>query len=172
MFAHTAEFPLAVGGTRRSPKNGGRMVPLFLLSLVAVLCAWRATTLLVEASRATGIAIPAGAYADVNRRASHNGTYRAEVVSASTLQVGVPQRWTVRLTSKGHRRAAHARLQVQTWMPESGEVSPMQATAAYAGDGRYVLDGVLFTRPGWWNVALVVDGRAGVDSLAFNVRLP
>jgi len=172
MFAHTAEFPLAIGGARRSPRHAGRTILLYLLSLAALLCAWRATTLLFEARTATGIAIPAGAYADVSRRASHNGAYRAEVVSASSLQVGVPQRWTVRLTQDGHRRVANARLQVQTWMPETGEVSPMRATAAYAGDGRYVLDGVLFTRPGWWNLAVVVDGRAGVDSLAFNVRLP
>jgi hypothetical protein len=33
------------------------------------------------------------------------------------------------------------------------------------------VDGLRFARAGWWNVALVVDGGRGVDSVAFNVVL-
>jgi hypothetical protein len=57
-------------------------------------------------------------------------------------------------------------------MPETQERSPIRPTARYIGHGNYRLDSLCFSRPGWWNVALVVDGRAGVDSVAFNVVLP
>jgi hypothetical protein len=114
---------------------------------------------------------PSVAFVDFGLRASHNGRYNAEVVSTrSTPAVGMPQSWTVSISRRNHRPVAHARLAVRTWMPETGEQSAVLATANYVGAGRFVIDDVSFSRPGWWNVALVVDGVAGTDSLAFNVR--
>jgi segregation and condensation protein B len=56
--------------------------------------------------------------------------------------------------------------------PETGEVSRITPSAHYVGRGRYVVDDIIFNRPGLWNVALVIDGPAGVDSVAFNVIMP
>lgn len=36
----------------------------------------------------------------------------------------------------------------------------------------YRVDGLRFSRPGWWNVAQVIVGRGGVDSVAFNMIVP
>ena len=110
-------------------------------------------------------------YADFRSRASHNGRYRAAVVDTRTLGVGHTQSWTVRISGSGNRPVGHARLAVRTWMPETGEISSAMATAHDLGGGRYVIDNLTFSRAGWWNVALVIDGAAGTDSLAFNVRL-
>jgi hypothetical protein len=70
------------------------------------------------------------------------------------------------------RRVAHARVNVEAWMPETGERSPLHPAAHYVGNGNYRVDSLCFSRAGWWNVALVIDGRAGTDSVAFNVVLP
>lgn len=51
-------------------------------------------------------------------------------------------------------------------MPETGEHGP-SITARYVGHGNYRVDGLVLSRPGWWNVALVIDSRAGIDSVAF-----
>ena len=56
-------------------------------------------------------------------------------------------------------------------MPETGIRSPRRPTAQYIGHGDYRIDSVYVSQPGWWNVALVIEGRMGRDSVAFNVVL-
>lgn len=165
MFTSTAEFPAA--GVARAPRFAIRMPrALILVALAAVM------TFTVRATRAADDrAISVGALTDFHLRPSHGGLYRGEVAEA-TVRIGESNQWVVRLADRGHRRLAHANIGVRVWMPETGVESPNRPAATYVGDGRYRLDGVRFPRGGWWNVALVVDGRAGVDSLAFNVRIP
>jgi hypothetical protein len=61
---------------------------------------------------------------------------------------------------------------VKSWAPETGEVSSKVATSRYVGGGNYRLDGIYFPHAGWWNVALVIAGANGADSVAFNVIIP
>jgi cytochrome c peroxidase len=102
---------------------------------------------------------------------SHNGRYSAEVVAAPPPAVGVGPSWTVRLTRRGQGLSG-ARLSVRPWAPDTGDASTMSTSVRYVGDGQYRVDGIFFPTPGWWNVPLVIDGAAGVDSLAFNVVMP
>jgi hypothetical protein len=113
-----------------------------------------------------------GVVASLGRRPTHNRRYHAEVTSASPLAVGVSQSWTVHLTHRGHRRLANAKITVSARAPETGDVSPITPTARYIGHGDYRIAGIELSRSGWWNVALVIDAKAGVDSVAFNVVLP
>jgi len=110
--------------------------------------------------------------ASLNRRASHNGRYQAEIVSHGPLEVGREQRWTLHVTQRDHQRLNHADVSVRSWAPETGELSRVAATSRYVGDGNYRLAGIYFPHAGWWNVALVIDGAQGVDSVAFNVIIP
>jgi YtkA-like len=176
MIARTGEIALPpvvhlARGKRRPLVLSAAVVLLALGGLQSI------TTEKIDARAATAITPPSMAvdasvdFVDFGRRASHNGRYNAEVVSTrSTPAVGMPQSWTVSISRRNHRPVAHARLGVRTWMPETGERSAALATAHYVGGGRYVINDVSFSRPGWWNVALVIDGVAGTDSLAFNVR--
>jgi len=170
MYAHTAELP-TVSAPTTGRRNDTRSTSLVVvaLSLVSLLCAttaWRVS----EAKRVPRVEPSRpGVVASLDRRRSHNGRYHAEVVAATSLSTGEPQRWIVRLTRRDHRRLAGAKVTARAWMPESGERSPVSATTSYLGGGRYLVDGVYFSRPGWWNVALVVNGRAWMDSVAFNV---
>lgn len=170
MFAHTVELPIVgLNGTaRRSlPKAMSVVAALLVASALCAATAWRlvATT---GSQPVSSMAAPV-LVASVGYRASHNGRYHAEVVSLSSLAVGEHQRWTVRVTRRDHRRLADAKITVETWMPETGVRSPLRPSASYVGGGRYLIDEVYFPRAGWWNVALVIAGRAGTDSVAFNV---
>jgi hypothetical protein len=171
MYACTEERPI-FGAAASRPRNTSPLAWLAAVALlpVSILCA---TTVRRGAGAATtgpsiGLTAP-GAFASLGRRRSHNGRYHAEVVAVSALSSRGAAQWVVRLTRRDHRRLAGAKVTVQTWMPETSERSPSRAVASYVGGGRYLVDGIYFSRPGWWNVALVVDGRAGTDSVAFNV---
>jgi hypothetical protein len=170
MFAHTAEFPVAAGRPRTRSWAVRWIDGFYLLSIALVICA-SGIAYAVRTTASTPLLVPAGVVADFGLRSSHNRSYRAEVVSASPLKVGAAQQWIVSLSRRNHRRLASARVTARTWMPETNEEPSRQPTATYVGGGRYVVSNVLFTRPGWWNVALVVDGPAGIDSLAFNVTV-
>lgn len=56
-------------------------------------------------------------------------------------------------------------------MPETGVRSPIRPNASFIGADRYVVDGVYLPQKGWWNLALVIEGRDGTDSVAFNLIL-
>jgi hypothetical protein len=175
MFAHTGELP--VGGWHKRPSWRAPSLSTSLLAVVLTassLSAARAWSLVASAraeSSATASARP-GVVTSFGYRASHNGRYHAEVVSATPMTVGEDQRWIVRLTRHDHRRLAAAHMTTDVWMPETGARSPVRPSVTYVGGGRYAIDGVNFSRPGWWNVALVIEGRAGTDSVAFNAVLP
>jgi hypothetical protein len=175
MFAHTQELPIGGWHKRPSWRAPSLSTSLFAVVLTASTLsagrAWRVATS-AGAERAAAAPAHAGVVTSFGYRASHNGRYHAEVVSASSLTVGESQRWTVRLTRHDHRRLAGARIAANVSMPETGVQSPVRPAVTYVGGGRYAIDGVNFSRPGWWNVALVIEGRAGTDSVAFNTVLP
>jgi hypothetical protein len=172
MLTNTAEFPTA-GALRRPYSETPVLNALILVLVVAAMAlAVRATNPVADHTPAKrDFAIPPGVATDLGLRTSHGGVYRGEV-TAATVRVGESHQWTVRLERRNHRRVAHAGVQVRVWMPETRIESVVHPAATYVGGGNYRLDGVRLTRNGWWNIALIVDGCAGVDSLAFNVRVP
>lgn len=175
MFAHTAELPIHDWRGRSVRRAPSLTTSLLVVTLAAsALCAARAWDIAASARSATASSATSrpGVVTSFGYRASHNRRYHAEVVSAPLPVVGETQRWTVRLTRRDHRRLANAHVTAEVWMPETGVRSPVRPAVSYVGGGRYAIDGVVLSQPGWWNVALVVTGRAGTDSVAFNTVLP
>ena len=174
MFAHTQELPLRGWPAPPSRRHTSLSTSVLAVLLAAsALCATRAWRL-GDSVRAESPALtaPPGLITSFGNRASHNRRYHAEVVSTTQPVVGEEQRWTVQLTRHDHRRVAGARVSAEMWMPESGERSPIRPSVSYLGGGRYAIDGVYPSRPGWWNLALVIEGSAGTDSVAFNTVIP
>jgi hypothetical protein len=175
MFAHTGELPISGWHKRptwRAPSLSTSLLAIALTaSAVSAARAWRIATDARAESPASASARP-GVVTSFGYRHSHNGRYHAEVVTAPPMTVGENQRWIVRLTLHDHHRLAAAHITTAVWMPETGARSPVRPSVSYVGGGRYAIDGVNFSQPGWWNVALVIQGRAGTDSLAFNAVLP
>jgi len=171
MYSHTAELPVIAGARRARRSITSAVSPLsaalLLLSAFFGVMAWRAaapsTRIVADASPALVVSL--------HDRPSHGGRYRAEVTSVSSLGLGATQQWIVRLARPDHRRVKGAHIAAHAWMPDDPTQVDVPATVTPIGGGRYRLDDIRFTRPGWWNVALVVDGPRGIDSLAFNVVL-
>ena len=86
--------------------------------------------------------------------------------------VSVPQTWTERVTRRNHRRVGHPGVAARVWMPESGAHSPVRPAVRSGAAGRYDVESIVLSESGGWNVALVVEGPACVDSLPFYVVLP
>ena len=171
MYSHTAELPVIVGAPRRARPFASVSAPLAAALLVASFggaMAWSTATSPAQPAVDRTAALVVASLGD---RPSHDHRYRAEVVSVSSLEVGATQRWVVRLERRDHRRVNGAHIAARAWMPDDPTQPAVPATVSHAGGGRYRLDGIRFARAGWWNVALVVDGGRGVDSVAFNVVL-
>lgn len=174
MISHTGELPAFTwpGSTDRRPS---RVVAGIAAAFVVGVITWTTWSWPRESAATTAPAPPppaSGFVASIGRRASHVGRYHAEVVAFTPFATGARQSWIVSVTRRGHRRVRGAHLTVRTWAPETREVSPIAPSVRYVGGGRYRVDGIYFPRPGWWNVALVIEARTGVDSVAFNVVLP
>ena len=104
---------------------------------------------------------------------SHFGQIRAAVVDQPAfIAAAVPQRWIVRIETSFGAPIPDARVVVEAYMPESGERLRPSPVARSVGDGRYEIDGLRFTKPGWWNVGLAVGDKNVSDSLAFNLMIP
>ena len=116
----------------------------------------------------------AGVVLSLGARLSHSGLYRAGVVAhTGPWQPGSPQSWVVRVTSTDGTPVPDATVRAAVWRPETGEHAQVQPrVSSHLGEGRYRIDGLVFPKPGWWNVPLQIIAREGVDSLAFNVILP
>jgi hypothetical protein len=54
-------------------------------------------------------------------------------------------------------------------MPQHGHGFPTQPKVTRElGDGRYLLEGMKFSMPGWWELKLKVDASSGADEITFN----
>jgi YtkA-like len=84
--------------------------------------------------------------------------------------------WEVQVTTSAGAPVQHAHIDVDGGMPQHGHGLPTQPRVTRElGDGRYLLEGMKFSMPGWWELKLQVrttDGPA--DRVTFNrvIELP
>jgi len=175
MHTQTGDLPI-FGAPADAEQQGSRltvtMAGAFLLIAALSLATWGRPAEMTNLSASTGVPSAAGIVTSLGVRPSHNARYQAEVTAVTPFALREPQHWAIRLTQHGEGRVANARIRVKSWAPETGEVSRITPSAHYVGGGRYVVDDIIFNRPGLWNVALLIDGPAGADSVAFNVIMP
>ena len=115
---------------------------------------------------------------DVGRvKTTANGTYRV-LLAPERVPVPLQQlhRWTVRVDPAESAGAAAlatpVTVTVDGGMPQHGHGLPTQPrVTGRLPDGRFVVDGVRFSMPGWWELRLLVAGPAGTDSVTFNLTL-
>ena len=177
MSTHSVQHPFAGVSPvlRGSPHTRRLWLASFIVFVTALSTAallWVARSSSADASANTAsLDAPIGVVRSFAQRRTHNSRYSVEVIAASPVAVGLPATWTVHIARRVDR-VAHASVQAQVWMPETAERSPARTRIQYVGGGNYRVENVLFARAGWWNVALVIAGRSGTDSVAFNVIIP
>ena len=175
---HTSDMQLQLGfapANRTGPRSRHPLwtvivvaLPIALFGAAALRATDRPEAISTTATALTSDAPASSLVTSLGERRSHDGNYSAEVVSTSPIVIGAVQTWTVHL-SRRNRRVSHATVRADAWMPETGERALRHPTVTYVGGGDYRIDDLRFDRTGWWNVALVIHGRAGTDSVAFNV---
>jgi hypothetical protein len=75
----------------------------------------------------------------------------------------------IRVASPAGEPIMHARIAVDGGMPQHGHGLPTRPQVSRElGDGRYLLEGMKFSMPGWWEIKLRVEGRDGSDRVTFN----
>lgn len=104
-------------------------------------------------------------------RESTSGAYR---VSLEPLQAPPPlnriHSWTVKVADRAGSPVHAAVFDVGGGMPQHGHGLPTQPRITRElAPGKYLLEGVKFSMPGWWEIRLAIQGPQGSDSVTFNI---
>jgi hypothetical protein len=107
------------------------------------------------------------------RKATEAGRYVAAVAPVDKpAEVGPMQSWIVTLEAPDGSPVDGAAFGIDGGMPKHGHGLPTQpAVTRSLGAGRYLIEGVRFNMPGWWELKLGIDGPAGADAVTFNLVL-
>lgn len=98
------------------------------------------------------------------------GVFRVRIEQAPPHHVLRDERWLIRVETPDGRPAAVSTVHVGGGMPEHGHGLPTQPSVKSGGrPGEFVIDGLQFTMPGWWEVSLFVADSRRDDSVTFNV---
>jgi hypothetical protein len=84
--------------------------------------------------------------------------------------------WEVKVTSPAGAPVLKAAIDIDGGMPQHGHGLPTQPRITRElGDGRYLMEGMKFSMPGWWELKLRVRSeQGGADEVTFNrvIELP
>ena len=111
---------------------------------------------------------------DLSReKASEAGLYIAEIAPAQEpVTVGPMHAWIVTLEDREGAPVDNAQIHVDGGMPQHGHGLPTSpAVTQDLGEGRYLVEGMKFNMPGWWELDLGIEGSAGADTVTFNIVL-
>lgn len=126
-------------------------------------------SLIVLASLAACMTPPSGLNLSLDRPTAHD-TYRIAIKSlADPIAINKMHAWEIQLRSPSGETVSGARISVDGGMPQHGHGFPTQPRVTRElGDGRYLLEGMKFSMPGWWEIKLKVDSPSGSDDITFN----
>lgn len=106
-------------------------------------------------------------------KATEAGLYIAEIApEAEPVTVGPMHAWTVTLQGPDGTPVDGARIAIDGGMPQHGHGLPTSPAVTEAlGEGRYLVEGMKFNMPGWWEIDLAIEGPSGADNVTFNFVL-
>lgn len=121
------------------------------------------------ASLAACMAPPSGLNMSLDRPTAHD-RYRVALHSlADPIAINKLHAWEISLRSPSGDPVPGARISVDGGMPQHGHGFPTQPRVTKElGDGRYLLEGMKFSMPGWWEIKLRVEAPSGADEITFN----
>lgn len=101
---------------------------------------------------------------------SRKGLYRLRRMDGGTA-LGEFMRWRVRLRDEQGRPVAGAQIGIRGGMPEHGHGLPTQPKVTPTDTpGEYLVEGLQFGMPGWWEVSFYISSRQRDDSVTLNVK--
>jgi hypothetical protein len=129
----------------------------------------RTISLIQLVSLAACMTPPSGLNVSLDRPTDH-GKYQVALHSlAEPITVNKMHAWEILLRSPSGATVSGARISVDGGMPQHGHGFPTQPRVTRElGDGRYLIEGMKFSMPGWWEIKLKVDAASGPDDVTFN----
>ena len=119
-----------------------------------------------------GANVPAASEFGLGPRTSVGGLYTATLLPAESLRPRKLQTVQVALQDAKGQVLDGAAISVDGGMPQHGHGLPTQPRVTRAlGSGVYVIEGVRFNMGGWWEFKLAIAGKAGTDTVTFNLAL-
>ena len=77
--------------------------------------------------------------------------------------------WQVKLRAPNGAPVTHARIAIDGGMPQHGHGLPTRPRVTRElADGTYLLEGMKFSMPGWWEIKLAIAAPEGADNVTFN----
>ena len=106
-------------------------------------------------------------------KASEAELYVAAVAPVQEpVTVGPMHAWIVTIKDSEGAPVDGAEVHVDGGMPQHGHGLPTSpAVTRELGEGRYLVEGMKFNMPGWWELDLGIEGPAGADTVTFNLAL-
>lgn len=115
------------------------------------------------------MAPPAGLNVSLERPTNHDRYQVSLRAPAEPIAINQLHAWEIRLRTLSGGAVTGAHISIDGGMPQHGHGFPTQPRVTRElGDGRYLLDGMKFSMPGWWEIKLKVDAVPGYDEVTFN----
>lgn len=115
---------------------------------------------------------PAATEFGLGPRASANRVYTATLEPREPIRLRQLQTLPVRVLDAQGNPIDDASISIQGGMPEHRHGLPTQPRVTRSlGGGVYEIEGLRLSMGGWWELKLVIDSPAGIDSVTFNLGL-
>jgi hypothetical protein len=155
--------------TGNSPASRSRRA--FALTMVAAALALPGCST-VLAMGGDDVHPPAASEFGAGPRASARSVYAATLEPREPIGLRKLLTVPVRILDAKGRPVEGATVSVEGGMPEHRHGLPTQPRVTRSlGGGVYEIEGLRFSMGGWWQVTLLIDSPAGVDSVTFNLAL-
>lgn len=117
---------------------------------------------------------PVQAALDQSRsRATVKGLYVAAIEpEAPEIRQGELHTWIVTVKTADGKPVDDAKIKIDGGMPDHNHGLPTSPQITEnLGEGRYRIEGVKFSMPGWWELRFDISAPAGADTVTFNLVL-
>jgi YtkA-like len=108
------------------------------------------------------------------KASSKNNRYVLTMQPATEpIVINQMHQWKLMLTDTRGKPIPHAKFQIKGGMPSHSHGLPTQPQVTQeVGNGHYLMDGMRFSMPGWWEIRVTVDADQGQDSILLNTIIP
>jgi hypothetical protein len=120
-----------------------------------------------------GAAAPQGELDTATTRLSDQGLFEVTYSSSDTpIPINQIQTWTILVKTSDGQLVEQAEITVDGGMPQHGHGLPTQPQVTdNLGAGNFLVEGLKFQMPGWWEVTFHITANGDSDSVTFNLVL-
>jgi hypothetical protein len=120
-----------------------------------------------------GTAAPQGELDTATTRLSDQGLFEVTYSSSVTpTPINQIQTWTILVKTSDGQLVEQAEISVDGGMPQHGHGLPTQPQVTdNLGAGNFLVEGLKFQMPGWWEVTFHITANGKSDSITFNLVL-